>query len=207
MTYQIPTEHFGKTIAEFAEAYGAADDLLRVIHLIPEKNRERCLNFVCEKPVTSISKGATMGQFHYAYGDGGINMSVLPFSSEKVVSDTFRHELAHLLDFFSRNTTNHDQHWRTWARAMGTAPRATYHDPVFHEAALKSGPKQKVIARCSGCGIEWKRQRRSDMSGRVHRACGGKVYNVFGSRSEAGQFDHYRFSSGWIGEEFVREMF
>lgn len=208
--YTIPEDYFGLTIAEFAAKIDFEDDLINLIGRISDNFRQETLLYVVtHNTVGKVEKRAhsVMGQARCKGKQTHMVMTALPVSSFYAMTDTFRHEVAHILDYFDRGTTNHDKHWRRWATLCGATPRATSDDPVFAEAAKRLAPKKKVIARCVECGQEWSRARRTDFSGCTHPKCGGKVFNVFPSRAEAERFGHYRFSSGFIGETFYREMF
>ena len=220
MSYTIPEDWYGLSILEFAEKVGCADELLECMTYSRDHRErwDRLLDQMENGKVVKTHARATsmMGQACWHFDEIKIKMTHLPVSTFEEMSDTFRHEVAHLLALCARGDTNHDRFWKFWARKMGATPEARGADPVFAEASREAGPKRKVIARCSKCGAEWKGKRRADLSGRRHAGarldrdngerCDGNAYNVFDSLQEARRFDHYDYCSGWVGERWYRDF-
>lgn len=65
------------------------------------------------------------------------------------VIDTILHEIAHALT----PGHNHDDAWKAKAEEIGARPERCY------DSATVQMPKGKYVARCGGCGKEWRRHR------------------------------------------------
>ena len=96
--------------------------------------------------------------------------------------DTILHEVAHILTrALIGKRENHGPGWAKIAAALGAKPARSGRDPRFHAASeAVRASRQKVVARCGGCGFEIKRLRRSSRDWRrfQHRKCGGRFEPV-----------------------------
>lgn len=110
-----------------------------------------------------------------------LRLTVLDISPE-ARRDTILHEVAHILTgVLVAKRENHGPRWCKMAEALGAEPTYRGRDARFHSSsqALRSS-REKVVARCTGCGFEIKRLRRSsrDWPRYLHRPCGGRFEAV-----------------------------
>lgn len=102
--------------------------------------------------------------------------------SPRARRDTILHEVAHVLTgALVAKRENHGPRWRKIAVALGAEPTPSGSDPRFRAAsqALRE-TRLKVVARCSRCGFEIKRMRRTQRNWRrfLHLRCGGRFWPV-----------------------------
>ena len=114
-------------------------------------------------------------------GTKTLRLTVLDCSPE-ARRDTILHEVAHILTgALIAEGENHGPRWRKVAQALGAQPNYAGRDARFRRAsAAQRSAREKVVARCKGCGFEVKRLRRSSREwGRFqHRACGARFEAV-----------------------------
>lgn len=114
-------------------------------------------------------------------GTKTLRLTVLDCSPE-ARRDTILHEVAHILTgALIAEGENHGPRWRKVAQALGAQPIYAGRDARFRRAsAAQRSAREKVVARCKGCGFEVKRLRRSSREwGRFqHRACGARFEAV-----------------------------
>jgi len=65
------------------------------------------------------------------------------------LEDVVRHEIAHALDFESRNRSAHDAVWREWAVRCGADPTRLY------EGGVPSRIAPRYVGMCPQCGAEY----------------------------------------------------
>jgi hypothetical protein len=175
------------TIAQTAEHFGCEDILLDAITML--RNQDACFEHINASKVKA-TKRKLLGFFKFKSRE--ISLTCHPRQSEEHARNTFLHECAHMLDFYTRSTSDHSEHWRRWARFLGCNPRSSAEDQVWMDAYHKAN-KRRVTMACLDCGETWQRQRRRDFGAGTHSGCReGQVVNVFDSAAEARKFSHYR---------------
>lgn len=83
--------------------------------------------------------------------------------------DTLRHEIAHAIDCFLRNGSNHDEVWKSIAKQVLATPNKTTSALVDTSA--------KWYAKCNNCGVEsyiWRRKQNSACGKCCDKYNGGK---------------------------------
>ncbi|CAN5427163.1 hypothetical protein BH11ARM1_BH11ARM1_08150 [soil metagenome] len=105
-----------------------------------------------------------------------IRLSRYVLLTEEQVRETLTHEYAHHLAVH-RHGMKERAHGRGWKQAMidlGVDPKVRHNFEV-----QRSAPRQKVVYKCSKCGLKIERSRRLRRD-RVymHNGCGGKVQLV-----------------------------
>lgn len=109
------------------------------------------------------------GMTYYRTNTIGLSSRIL--DTEDRVRDTLVHEFAHLVAF-ERHGQFGAGHGRPWKEAMlelGADPKVRHGYEV-----QRNDPRQRVVYRCSRCGIEIARKRRLPRRRKyVHVDCGG----------------------------------
>ena len=196
MTYTIPTQlrNGSKTFSEVAAYFGFEDTLLDAIECLPAAKQAEALRVITTATVETVEDRQNAMGWYWDHPEMGhrIALTGLALTSEASASDTFRHELAHLLDTLNRGDSDHRREWKRWAMILGAIPTARRLEPVFAAAFDAASPRRrKVVARCTACGADIERARRSDFDGYRHPGCGGgEIVNVFETQAEADRFDY-----------------
>ncbi len=98
--------------------------------------------------------------------------------SEAARRDTILHEVAHIVVFeLVSKSERHGPRWQLLALAFGARPSRAGLDLRFRTASAElRSTRETTVARCTRCGFEVKRMRRSTRDWRryLHRGCGGR---------------------------------
>ncbi len=97
--------------------------------------------------------------------------------------DTFLHELAHIVSIkvFGEAGRGHGDLWQMVAKELGSNGQRCGRDEQFRASVeQRREALEKTVAKCTRCGFEFKRMRRSkrDWSRFIHGGgCGGQLVN------------------------------
>ena len=148
--------------------------------------RQRCMRALECSDVRRIRDQRRLGW--YRPRANAIGISSLAMSPDQF-RDTILHEVAHLIEHATRGSLaaameSHGAQWQRIAVSLGCTPEAKASDPLFAQSARERREAlSRVVARCTSCGHEIVRMRRSkrDWSCYVHSGCGGRMESAGGA--------------------------
>jgi predicted SprT family Zn-dependent metalloprotease len=85
------------------------------------------------------------------------------------IEDTLRHEIAHVLDYEDRGTSDHTHQWKKWARRCGADPSTTGHLPE------EVKPDYRWWLWCPECEEKVSGFYRKPKLNKIHKTCRTKL--------------------------------